>query len=174
MPDLNRIACTRCQASVYSCMIEGPDGSAERVPLVIRLNVGKPADTGADMDLNGPNLRIPSVLRAMMQTPLARIELCVKCFAEVFQLPLVTATEDPMYDVESEAAQAVLNQAYFDESRPMTERANLVHTRALHALAVGWGKATAKDLPSAFRSRDAARSSLVPADAVEPVLQPPR
>lgn len=151
MPDTNRIVCTRCQESVYNCIVDG-----ERIPIVVRMNAGKPSDTGPELNLNAANVRVPSFIRSLMQTPVARIELCVKCFAEVLGLPLVTAKEDPMYDITSEAAQNVFNRQFADESMPMSERANLVHTRALHALAVGWGEAAATDLPPAFRSKEEA------------------
>lgn len=153
---MTRIVCSRCQESVYNILIEGPDGSTQRVPLVIRINVGQPPDTGGTFDLNGKNLRVPSFVRAMMLTPIARLELCVKCFSEVFGVPCVTATEDPMYDTKAEAAQRVFNDAYHDERVPLAERANLIHARALLSFGIAWGDTTIDSIPDSLRTKEGA------------------
>lgn len=151
MPNLTRIACTRCKESVYNCIIDGPNGP-ERVPLAVRLNVGQPDDTGGALDVIAANIRVPSIVRSLLLTPIARIELCVKCFGEVFGLPLVTAEEDPMYsDAVFDWHQAINAQFYPNDAIPLVERFHHIHARALHSLAVGWGEAAAEDLPAAHK-----------------------
>lgn len=146
MPDLQRIACTRCKESVYNCFVDGPHGTTTRVPLVVRITLGQPGDTGLPVDINGPDVRVPSVVRSLMMTPIARIELCVKCFAELFGLDLVSAAEDTMYDstIQKEY-QWLRDHFFFDESVPAIERHHLMHARALHAVAVGRRAANAED-----------------------------
>ena len=147
MPNLNRIACTRCQQSVFNCEIEGADGQLYRVPLVTRINQGQPADTGTPVPLDDPNIRMTSFTRANMLTPVPSIELCEKCLSEVMGWPLVSATEDPMYNDGMPELQKLIDAEYRDESRPMVERASVAATRPLHAIAVAWGDAAPGDLP---------------------------
>lgn len=142
MPDTKRIYCTRCGQSVYNCLIPGADGTPTRVPIVTRIVVGQPADTGPKVPLNDPQTRLTSFTRTVMLSPLARIELCEKCVSELFGWPLVTAAEDPMYDaelvpLEQRRAQRVLR----DDSIPLSERMQSVHMRSLQAPAVAWGQA---------------------------------
>lgn len=91
MPQITRHYCSRCQQSIYNCIIEGV-----RVPLVVYLVAGQPEDTGPTIGLNDVGVKVPSVLRAIMSLPIARVELCVRCLAEVFALPLLAAADDPM------------------------------------------------------------------------------
>lgn len=67
-----------------------------RVPLSVYIVAGQPDDTGPQLDLNADGVRVPSFLRALTSLPIARAELCVRCIAEVFALPLLLASEDPM------------------------------------------------------------------------------
>jgi hypothetical protein len=76
---------------VYNCIIDGV-----RVPLVIYMVAGQPDDTGPNLGLNDEGVKVPSFLRALMSLPIARVEWCVRCFAEVFALPLLLAADDPM------------------------------------------------------------------------------
>lgn len=148
---MNRIACSRCTKSVFNCEIEGPDGKQHRLPFVIRINTGQPDDTGPDIDLLDPNLRMPSFLRALQMTPMARIELCVACFAEVFGLPLVAPDEDPMLEPGVEEFQRKEGERFLDRNTPKVERFARIHARALHALHVGWGEKAVGDLPADLR-----------------------
>lgn len=91
MPQLVRHYCSRCQQSIYNCIIDGV-----RVPMTIYLVAGQPDDTGDTLDLNADGVKVPSFIRALMSLPTARVELCVRCLAEVFALPLLAAGEDPM------------------------------------------------------------------------------
>ena len=147
MPNLTRIACTRCQQSVFNCEIEGADGQMYRVPLVTRINQGQPPDTGPGVPLDNPNVRMTSFTRANMLTPLPAVELCEKCLSEVMGWPLVSAAEDPMYNDGVPALQQLLDAEFRDEARPMVERAGILAARPLHAIAVAWGEATPEDLP---------------------------
>lgn len=149
MPDAVRIICTRCRQSVFNCEIEGPLGP-ERVPYFVRLNMGRPPDTGT-FDMNGPNVRVPSVVRELDASPRATLELCVKCFAEVFRLPVVTAEEDPMVMGDMAALRRQFADEYQDESKPLSERLPEQHVRALHAIDVGWEFASPDDLPEKYR-----------------------
>jgi hypothetical protein len=154
VPDLNRVSCTRCKESIYNCMIEGPDGQQHRVPWLLRLIGGQPDDTGAPLDVLAPNIRVPSFVRALVLSPLGRIELCVKCVVEVFGVPAVTASEDPMYGQDnSDNTNDVfdlyreIEKFFRDQSVPMVDRHHRANNRAIHALAVGWGEAHPDDLP---------------------------
>ena len=146
MPDAVRTTCTRCKQSIYNCMIDGV-----RVPIFHRLNIGKPEDSGPAIALNDPGVKMTSYTRSMLQTPVARIELCEKCFAEVFGLPLVTADEDPMWDGEQVEAQEALNKIMDDPETDRAEKFHMIHTRALHGFPVGWGEAHIGDLAAEFR-----------------------
>lgn len=148
MPDLARISCTRCGQSVFNCMIEGPDGQPYRVPIATRINQGQPADTGAPVPLDDEQVRMTSFTRANLLTPLPRIELCEKCLSEVMGWPLVTATEDPMYGEGVPALYKLIEEEFRDETRPMADRAIVMHTRALHAIGVAWDEARPEDLPA--------------------------
>lgn len=155
MPDLTRIACTRCKQSVYNCFVDGPDGVPLRVPLVIRMNIGQPEDTGPRVDVLAENVRVPSVVRELTLSPLGRIEFCVKCFGEVFGLPMVTADEDPMYsEAVFDLYQRWARSTWHDDSIPKVDRHALVNGRAIHALAVGWDEADHEDLPAEQRPPD--------------------
>ncbi len=152
MPDFNRVSCTRCKQSVYNCFIKGPDGELHRVPWFLRLNGGQPDDTGPALDVLAPNIRVPSFVRALVLSPLGRIELCVACVVEVFGVPAVTKDEDPMYGAgeDGEAVWALyrkIDEHFRDQSVPMIDRHHRANNRALHALAVGWGEAAPDDLP---------------------------
>lgn len=153
MPDLQRISCTRCKESVYNCFIEGPDGEQHRVPYFLRLNGGQPDDTGPELDVLAPNIRVPSFIRALVLSPLGRIELCVKCVIEVFGVPAVTAEEDPMYDDDVYDLYKEIETHFRNQSVPKVERHNRANMRAVHALAVGWGEASPEDLPPELQPR---------------------
>jgi hypothetical protein len=85
MPQHQRMYCTNCGESVYNKMIDGV-----RVPLVVYMVVGQPPDTGPAVDLDvGSPVKVPSFIREIMQTPVARVEFCVPCFAKIFGLKLV-------------------------------------------------------------------------------------
>lgn len=126
MPDTTRIYCTRCQESVYNTVVDG-----QRIPIVLRLNVGQPADTGPRLDCNGEGVKLPSFVRSLMQTPLPRVELCMACVAAVFHTPLVTAAEDPHYDRDRDGTPDVL-QLKADKSH--VEQLAAMHAHSLHAL----------------------------------------
>lgn len=147
MPDLMRIACTRCQQSVYNCEIEGPDGQQYRVPIVTRINQGQPDDTGARIAINDPNIRLTSFTRANMLTPVPKLELCEKCLSEVMGWPLLAPREDPMFNEGVPELHRLLEEEFRDQERPMVERACIIATRALHAIAVAWNEASPADLP---------------------------
>lgn len=146
MPDTTRIICTRCKQSVYNCMIDGV-----RVPIVHRMNLGQPADTGPTLAINDPGVKLTSYTRSMMQTSVARIELCEKCFADVLGLPLLTADADPMFDEDQVAAQQAINRVRDQEGVSYADAFHAMHTRAIHAFAVGWGEASVDDLAGLFR-----------------------
>lgn len=156
MPDLQRIACTRCGQSVFNVMVTGPDGAPHRVPLVTRITCGQPEDTGGPFDVNDPQVRLPSFIRELMHTPLPRMELCVSCVAAVFGLPLVTWGEDPMAISVAEHTKMLTDLGMNDETVAKTERFTRMHTRALAAFKIGWGEEAVSDLPVEYRPVPAA------------------
>ena len=139
MPLLARHHCTRCKESVFNCVIDG-----KRVPLVLYFVTGQPDDTGGPLDINGEGVKLPSFVRELQHTPVPRIELCMKCVAEVFNVPLVTAAADPLYDANNDKIPDALQLT--DAAISKTEMLHRMHTRALHAIAVGQGRAAVKDL----------------------------
>lgn len=155
MPDLNRIACSRCGNSVYNCMIEGSDGKEYRVPIFTRINSGQPDDTGPILAINEPHVRMTSFTREFMQTSVARIELCEKCLSEFMGWPLVSADEDPMFlsARANSQLQGHINETFNDASVSKAERFKLMHTRTFHAAHVAWGKALPTDLPAALQAK---------------------
>lgn len=144
MPQLTRHYCTRCKESVFNCLIDG-----KRVPTLIYIVVGIPDDVG-EFDVNGEGVKTTSFTRELMQTEVARIELCEKCFAAVFGLALVTAQDDEMYDANNSKIPRQLQLE--DPSLARTEKMARMHARSLHAIAVGRGDATVDDLELAFRA----------------------
>lgn len=131
MPALTRNYCTGCKESIYNCVVDGV-----RVPLLVRITVGQPSDTGPALDINGPGVQVPSFLREIMQTPLARMELCVKCAAKAFGVPLVTAAEDPLYDANLDG---IPDAKQVDATLPMVEQLHRHHARTLQAIYIGRG-----------------------------------
>ena len=89
----HRFYCYRCKQSVYNCFIEG-----QRVPLVAYIVVQQPDDTGPQFDAVAEGVKLPSAVRAIIGMPIPRVELCVKCFAELFSLPNVAAADDPVVE----------------------------------------------------------------------------
>ena len=149
MPDVNRIYCSRCGESVYNCTIDtAGDGSDQRIPVVHRIISGQVPDSGPPVDLCATGVRVTSFTREVMATPLARVELGERCFAEVFGLPRLDANEDPMFDTNNNKIpdRLELNDEHLDAS----EKGTLMHRRSLHALLVGRGAAKATDLPPEF------------------------
>jgi hypothetical protein len=143
MPQHQRMYCTNCGESVYNKTIDG-----ERVPLVIYMVVGQPPDTGPAVDLDvGSPVKVPSFVREIMQTPVARVEFCVPCFAAIFGLTLVTADDDPMYS-SAQAAEntASYNAVQLDDSIPAVEKSQQIHARTLTAIQVGRGAKKAPKL----------------------------
>ena len=144
MSQLVRMYCSNCKTSIFNCIIEGV-----RVPLVLYFVVGQAADTGPLLDVNAPGVRVPSFVRELMQphVPTARVELCIKCVAEIFGVALVTAAEDPMYSTEQAAAtkagiEVVVQDAEIDEVHTTAK----VMARPLLAIKVGRGAAPAPAL----------------------------
>lgn len=144
MPQVQRAHCSRCGESVYNCLIDGI-----RVPILTYIVMGQPADTGPAVDLDrGSPVKVPSVMRELMRTPVARVELCVACFADVFGLALVTADEDPLFDADLDGVPDVSRldakeRAAFN-ALPAVEQARAMHSRALEAVRVGRGAPDAK------------------------------
>jgi hypothetical protein len=131
MPQLPRTHCSRCGESVYNCLIAGV-----RIPLVVQIVVGQPADTGPALDVNGAGVRVPSFVREILQTSLARLELCVACTAEVFGLALVTAAEDPCYDANLDG---IPDATQIDPALSHAEQYRIMHARTLEAIRIGRG-----------------------------------
>lgn len=71
--------CHRCGYSVYDTFIDGV-----RVPGVFYFVVGQPHDTGAEIDWR--DVPVPEWVRAVVQLPESRVELCIGCLLEVFGL----------------------------------------------------------------------------------------
>lgn len=143
MPQLNRHYCTKCGDSVFNCEING-----KRVPLVLYFVVGQPDDTGEPLDANA--VALPSFVREILQTDVARVELCIKCVADVFGVPLLEAKDDPMYDANNDKIPDALQLR--DPSMPRVERFKRMHARVLHAIAVGRGEAAVEDLASEYQA----------------------
>lgn len=147
MPNLTRMYCSNCKNSVYNTMIDGV-----RIPLVLYFVVGQPGDTGPMLDVNGEGVKLPSFVRELMQphVPVARVELCMNCVAEVFGVKLVTAKDDTMYSAEQAKLTAkdvgeVVQDASIDEVNTTAK----VMERPLLALRVGRGAKKAPKLPKA-------------------------
>jgi hypothetical protein len=144
MPQLTRHYCSRCQAAIYNCMVDGV-----RVPILLYFVVGKPDDTG-ECDVNGPGVKVPSFVREIMQphVPVARAELCMNCLSEVFGVELVTAEEDPMYSIEqSDLTATEVRAVVTDVDTPAVEKAATVMDRVFSAIQVGRGAKQAPPLP---------------------------
>lgn len=156
MPNVNRMYCSNCKTSIYNTFI-GPDGkrSAEgtrgavRVPLVLYFVVGQPPDTGETLGVNDPGVKLPSFVRELMQAhvPVARVELCMLCVAEVFGTKLYTADADPMHSPEQTAVTATKLAAAITPAMPEVDKHALQMERALLAVKVGRGGAKAPKLP---------------------------
>lgn len=84
--------CDHCKESIYNVFIDG-----QRVPIVVYMVVSQPPDTGPAVAL--AKLRVPAFIREMMDLSTPRIELCVKCFAELTGHPL----EKPLTDEQLQA-----------------------------------------------------------------------
>jgi hypothetical protein len=144
MPQLSRHYCTLCKKSIYNVEIDG-----QRIPLVAYFVVGQPADTGDPLDVNADGVKLPSFVRELMQTPggTQRVELCIACLADVFGLALVTAADDPMYDVNNNQ---IADAREIAQGVDQVEAFHRLHFRALHAIKVGRGAAQVSDLPAEF------------------------
>lgn len=136
MPQVSRHLCSNCGQSVFNCLING-----QRVPLVFYMVVGQPADTGEPLNVNAPGVKVPSFVRELMKPEVltARIELCMRCLAEVFGLPLVDEAHDPM-----SGAGMVPTIPVHSAQLGEVERSMLMHERALHAVKLAHGKAKTK------------------------------
>ncbi|MEX1185328.1 MAG: hypothetical protein WEA80_01905 [Gemmatimonadaceae bacterium] len=111
-----------------------------RVPLVAYMVVGQPEDTGPVIDATDPNVKLPSFVRAIMNTPVARVEWCMKCLADVFGLALVTPAEDPLYSDEQVGEERKMIEALqADLDVSSVDRAKQVYARTMTAIKVGRG-----------------------------------
>lgn len=145
MPQLNRMYCSNCKTSIYNVMVDGV-----RVPYVFYFVVGQPPDTGPQLDVNAEGVKVPSFIRAILQAPVPRAELCMNCVADIFGVPLVTAKEDPMYSDEQfdENTQAI-REVMQDESVDQVNTNAAIMERPLLAIKVGRGAVDAPALPPA-------------------------
>jgi len=167
MPEQPRVICTRCGRSVFTVAISGPDGEPRPIPIVTRITVGQPQDTGPDVNVLDPNVRVPSFIRSLLQTPLHRMELCVWCVGEIFGQPLVSPDEDPMYDEDVADYHVGLNKVFGDDGqRKALGEASLLrqmHARSLLAVQVGRGAMKAEDVPPEHKPRPKSVDAPAPA-----------
>lgn len=151
MPDMNAIICTRCKQSCYNTMAEGPDGQEHRLPIYWRLIAG--IVPGESVDFLDPNLRMTSVARAMHMTPLGRHEYCDSCLSELFGMPQLTPSEDPMVEEGVLELQQRIDREVLPKIKEERDRLHTMHVRSMHAIQVARGVATPADLPDEFRPR---------------------
>lgn len=150
MPQLTRHYCSRCARSIFNVEIDG-----KKIPLVIQMTIGQPADTGEPINVNDPEVKLPHFIREIMHLAqgLQRVELCVACFALVFGLPLVTAEEDEMWIPPSQIdPQSPLRTIPQDPAVDFTQASAALYHRTFHAVEVGRGVKTVKDLPKQFQA----------------------
>jgi hypothetical protein len=75
---VNDQICDVCGRWCSSVDIDG-----KPVPLVVYVGAGLPPDyAGPPVDLNGPGVKVPEIVREIMAQPIARREFCVECFAK--------------------------------------------------------------------------------------------
>lgn len=153
MTDITRIYCSRCGESVYNCTVDpavDEAGQAIRIPIVHRITSGQVPDSGPPVDLCAAGVKVTSFTREMMAVPVARLALGERCFSEVFGLPRVEAASDPMWDVNNDKIQDALQLN--DDGLSTSTKFSKMHTRSLHAIAVGRGVAKPADLPAQFQA----------------------
>jgi hypothetical protein len=89
MAHTNDFLCDACGEFCSTIMVDG-----KLVPLVVYLVAGVPPDyPGPPVNLNGPGVKVPDLIRELMAQPIARREYCVPCFAKAFNLKLVAAPQ---------------------------------------------------------------------------------
>lgn len=161
MPQMSRYHCSRCKESIFNCLIDD-----KRIPLVFYMVVGQIPDAVEDLDVNAEGVKVPSFIREMMATPggTQRIDLCIKCLAEVFGLDLVAAADDPMYDSNNDK---IPDARQLAAGVGQVEAWHRLHVRPLHAIMVGQGRAQVSDLPAEYLPPpDASPAPRIPRAAV--------
>lgn len=134
MPQTSRHYCSRCKQSVYNCMIDGV-----RVPLVLYFVVGQPGDTGPAVGLNDPGVKVPSFVRALMESDVARAELCMACAGEVFGVPAMTWDLDPALDANGNAIPDIEELRAQRATLGEVEYFKRLHARVFDAITNGRG-----------------------------------
>jgi hypothetical protein len=144
MAELSRHYCVRCETSIFNVRTDDV-----RVPIVFKITIGQPDDTGPKLDVNAPGVRLPSVTREAMQDHVfvKSFSLCNNCVSEVFGLPLLTAEEDPMYSQDqAEASMRSVRAAAEDAEVDELATRAISLERAILAIQVGRGAVPAPPL----------------------------
>jgi hypothetical protein len=87
--DETRIPCSACGQSIWLATIER-DGTPVRVPIVVRIIMGQLPNSGEVVDVAA--VPVPQIVRDIMALPVARVNLCIPCFAQVLKLKSVQPT----------------------------------------------------------------------------------
>lgn len=81
--DETRIPCSKCGQSIWLTTIQR-DGADVRVPIVVRIIMGQLPNSGDPVDVSA--VPVPQVVRDIMALPIARVNLCIPCFATLLKL----------------------------------------------------------------------------------------
>lgn len=81
--DETRIPCSACGESIWLATIER-DGVPVRVPIVVRIIMGQLPNSGDPVDVSA--VAVPQIVRDVMALPIARVNLCIPCFATALKL----------------------------------------------------------------------------------------
>lgn len=140
-----RFYCARCAESVFNCIIDGV-----RIPIVLQFNVGQVPDSGPPLPINDPGIKLPAWIRELMQPHVADASgnLCMKCVAEVFGTPCVTADEDTMFSVEqAQLTKTIVDEVTADPEIDQRTTNATIFERVFEAVQVGRGVKQAPPLP---------------------------
>jgi hypothetical protein len=146
MPQTQRYLCSNCERPIDEVKV-----GTKLVPLVAYLVVGQVPDAGPPIDLLEDGVKVPSLIREIMQphVSVARLEFCIPCFAELLGLKMYSAKDDPMYSPE----QVKLTGSQLAERRQDNPHASSVEkhhdevSRVLLGFKVGRGAVKAPKLP---------------------------
>lgn len=144
MPQIQRMYCSKCGISIGLVEVRG-----KRVPLVAYMVLGQGPDTGRPVAWADPEMAIPSFARELGLSQIhggpSRIELCMNCLADFMNVPLVTPSEDPMFDQNMD--QIADADQIKDEGMDQVEREQLRLFRVFFAVDLAHGKVTKEALP---------------------------
>lgn len=164
-----RYHCDRCGESVYNCLIEGV-----RVPIVVYMVAGVIPDYPTPFDDSAPDVKMPQMVREMMDLPESRVEWCVACLAEVFGLRLVTAEETEAEAMTARSATPiapVMESAPVLDAVPRVERSVIQKRRVMMSIAKDNGRTipplSDKAIPSVTEAATVVDAVLVPNSSTE-------